>query len=206
MPHDNLHIGDYNLQVAGDMNLQAQGTRLAVSAAGEGGSLMLTGASQAGMQSGAAVLALSNEDEEVSNAVLTVGEVGSVKLGCGVPEIGAQVALEPEAVIITCGVPGVGASIKMTPESITFQVGEVTFTITPAGIVEDVAECSRELTPQGHNLTAAESEFNLGVQGESKAIPTQESEVEGGTVQNETMGSHTSDAMYNADAGITMTV
>ncbi len=206
MPHDNLHIGDYNLQVAGNMNLQAEGSRLAISASGPEGALMLSGGTQAGMQSGAAVLALSNEDEEIAKAVLTVGEVGSVQLGCGIPELGAQIMLEPEAVIITCGAPGVGASIKMTPESITFQVAEVTFTLTPAGIVEEVAECSRELTPQGHNLTAAESEFNLGVQGESKAIPTEESEVEGGTVDNETMGSHTSDAMRNEDAGITMTV
>jgi hypothetical protein len=206
MPNNNLHIGDYNLQAAGNMNVQAQGKFLAISAAGEGGALMMNGASQAGIQSGGAVLALSNQDEEISNAVLTVGELGSVKLGSGVPEIGAQIALEPEAVLISCGPPGVGASIKMTPESITFQVGEVSFTLTPAGIVEEVAECSREHTPQGHNLTAAESEFNLGVQGESKAIPTEESEVEGGTVDNETMGTHTSDAMRNEDAGVTMTV
>lgn len=206
MPNDNLNIGDYNLQVAGNIDLQSSGDRIALGANGLEGAVMITGQKQAGMQSGAALLCLSNEEEEIGKAVLTVGELGSVQLGCGVPLVGATITLEPEAVIISCGVPGVGASIKMTPESITFQVAEVTFTLTPAGIVEEVAECSREHTPQGHNLTAAETEFNVGVQGETKALPTEESEVEGGTLDNETLGSHTSDAMRNEDAGITMTI
>lgn len=206
MPNDNLHIGDYNLQVAGNANLQTNGGNFAIGASGLDASVIITGEKTAGMQSGAAILELSNTEGEIGNAVLTVGEVGSVKLGCGVPLAGATVTLEPELVVISCGVPGVGASIKMTPESITFQVAEVTFTLTPAGIVEEVAECSREHTPQGHNLTAAETEFNVGVQGETKAVPTEESEVEGGTLDNETIGSHTSDAMRNEDAGITMTI
>jgi hypothetical protein len=206
MSENNIHIGDYNLQAAGSINLQATGQRVNIDAGGLEGALMMSGATTASLQSGAAVLALSNEETEIGKAVLTVGEIGTVQLGCGVPEIGAFITLEPEAVIITCGAPGVGASIRMTPESITFQVAEVTFTMTPAGIVEDVAECSRELTPQGHNLTAAETELNVGVQGETKALPTEESEVEGGTVDNETMGSHTSDAMRNEDAGVMMQV
>jgi hypothetical protein len=206
MPDNNLHIGDYNLQCAGVICVQGFGDEVGIDAAGLTSALRMSGATSATVQSGAAVLCLSNTAVEIGTAILTVGELGSVKIGCGVPLVGANIVLEPEAISITCGAPGVGASIKMTPESITFQVAEVMMTITPAGIVEEVAECSRELTAEGHNLTAAETEFNVGVQGETKELPTEESEVEGGTVDNETMGSHTSDAMRNDDAGIMMTV
>lgn len=206
MPDNNLHIGDYTLQCAGSIILQGYGDEVGIDAAGLESGLRMSGATSATLQSGAAVLCLSNTGVEIGTAVLTVGEVGTVQIGCGVPLVGANIILEPEAISITCGAPGAGASIKMTPESITFQVAEVTMTITPAGIVEEVAECSREHTPEGHNMVAAETEFNVGVQGETKELPTEESEVEGGTVDNETMGSHTSDAMRNEDAGVMMTV
>jgi hypothetical protein len=169
-----------------------------------GGSLVMSGAATAGMQSGPAILSLSNEEDEIGNAVLTVGELGSVQLGCGIPELGAMIKLEPEGIIISVGAPGVGASIKMTPESITFQVAEVTFTMTPAGIVEDVAECSRELTPEGHNFQAAETEVNIGVEGEMKELPTSEAEVEGAAMLNETMADQCFDAMLDQEAGIMM--
>jgi hypothetical protein len=206
MPKDNLHIGDVNTLAAGSINLQSTGKGITIDAGGLEGSLQLSGATTAGMQSGAAALVLSNEEEEIGKAVLTVGEIGTVQLGCGPPELGAMITLEPEAIVISCGAPGVGAAIRMTAESITLSVAEVTFTMTPAGIIEEVAECNREHTPEGHNLMAAETEFNIGIQGESKELPTAECEVEGGLVHNETVGEQTSDAMRSQDAGITMTV
>jgi hypothetical protein len=204
MPNSNLHIGDYNVQATGDITLQTSGDNVAIGSGSPKGSVMLTGQLQAGIQSGAAILSLSNEEEEIGNAVLTVGEIGTVKLGCGIPFLGSFITLEPEAIQITCGAPGVGASIRMTPESITFQVAEVTFTINPAGIFEEVAECTREHTPEGHNLTAAETEVNIGVAGEVKELPTLEAEVEGGSVTNETMAESTIDSMNSLDAAIMM--
>jgi hypothetical protein len=204
MPNSNIHIGDYDLQTAGSINIQSMGQRVNIDCGGLEGALTMSGQSSAGIQSGPAVLALSNEEDEIGNAVLTVGELGSVQLGCGIPELGAMIKLEPEAILISVGAPGVGASIKMTPESITFQVAEVTFTMTPAGIVEDVAECTRELTPEGHNFQAAETEVNIGVEGEMKEMPTAEGEVEGGAMLNETMADQAYDAMLDVEAGISM--
>ena len=79
-------------------------------------------------------------------------------------------------------------------------------TLSPEGITESVAEVTREVTPQGHNFTAAETEMNIGVQGFAQEGPTDASEVEGGVVENETLGSHTTDALKNEDAGIAMEV
>lgn len=206
MPHKNIHIGASNTHVTENINIQTSNGNITMGAGGPKSNVMITGAAGAGIQSGPAQLTLTNDDMTTGNAVLTVGELGSVQLGCGVPLIGAMIKLEPELISISCGAPGVGAAIKMTPESITFSVGEVSFTMSLAGIVEEVAECSRELTPQGHNMIAAETELNVGVQGQTAEHPTEEREVEAGSVENETMGSHTSDAMKNEDAGVMMTV
>lgn len=206
MPHKNIHIGKASTHVTEDITIQSANGHVVIGTSGIDKSVVITGAAGAGMQSGPACFSLTNDANTIGTAVLTVGELGSVQLGAGVPIIGAFVKLEPEAVLISCGAPGVGASIKMTPESITFQVGEVTFTMTPAGIVEDVAECTRELTPEGHNFQAAETEVNVGVEGICVAVPTEEREAEAGAVHNETMLTHTSDAMRNDDAGILVTV
>ncbi|MGE3805441.1 MAG: hypothetical protein AB7K24_12270, partial [Gemmataceae bacterium] len=76
---------------------------------------------------------------------------------------------------------------------------------TPEGIVEEVAEASREVTAEGHNFTAAETELNVGVEGLSAALPTQEEEVEGGVEINETLSALTTEAAKEEDAGIIMT-
>lgn len=206
MPHKTIHIGKSSLHATEDVTVQSANGNVVIGAGGEKNSVVITGGSAVGIQSGPAVLSLSNDGATTGTAVLTVGETGQVQLGAGVPIVGAFVKLEPEAVLISCGAPGVGAAIKMTPESITFSVGEVTFTMTPGGIVEDVAECTREITPEGHNFTAGETELNIGVQGFSGAFPTAEREAEAGVVHNETMLEHTCDAARNDDAGILMVV
>lgn len=206
MPSANLNIGDYSVQSLGTINIQSTGPQINVEAGGLDSALVMSGQIAATMQSGPAILSLTNEADVVGSASLQAGELGNVKLGVGLPEIGAFVTLEPELITLSVGAPGVGACIKMTPESITFSVGEVMYTMTPAGIVEDVAECSRELTAEGHNLTAAETEFNVGVQGESKELPTADAEIEGGSAINQTLGDLTTDAALNADSAITMMV
>jgi hypothetical protein len=206
MPHKTIHIGKSSMHATEDVTVQSANGNVVVGAGGANGAVVITGGSATGMQSGAAMFSLKNDGGTTGTAVLTVGTTGQIQLGAGVPLLGAFVKLEPEAVIISCGAPGIGAAIKMTPESITFSVGEVSFTMTPAGIVENVAECSRELTPEGHNFTAGETELNIGVQGFSGAFPTESREAEAGVLHNETMLSHSSDAMRSDDAGILVTV
>ena len=206
MSSSNLHVGDYSLQTLGSIDLQSTGNHLAIDAGGEEGVLSLSAADAAAIQSGSAIINLTNEDEATGIVSVQAGELGTVKLGVGAPIVGSFITLEPEMITISVGAPGAGASITLTPESITLKVAEVTFSITPGGIFEDVAECTREHTPEGHNLTAAETEFNVGVQGESKELPTAECEVEAGKVHNETLGSDTTDALKNNDAGIMMQV
>jgi hypothetical protein len=92
----------------------------------------------------------------------------------------------------------------MTPESITLKVAEVSFSITPEGISEAVAETTRGVTPAGHNMAAAETECNIGVQGWSFEGPTASQEVDGGAENNETLGSQSTDALKNEDAGLSM--
>jgi hypothetical protein len=191
----------------GSLSLSSGGEATEVSADGAEGSLFLHGAALTSVTSGAASLVLVNDDPLQGETYLQAGEAGAVKIGCGPPELGPQIKMQgPEELQITVGPPGVGASITMTPESITFKVAEVSFSLTPEGITEVVAAASREVTPQGHNMTAAETEFNIGVQGVAWEGPTESQEVEGGAVENETLGSHTTDAMKNEDAGIAMEV
>ncbi len=206
MPSDNLNIGDHNHHVLGSINIQSTGPLITVEAGGLESALVLSGATAATMQSGPAILSLSNEADVVGSASLQAGEVGSVKLGVGLPEIGAFVTMEPEFIKLSVGAPGVGSMIEMTPESITFKVGEVSFTMTPAGIVEDVAECSRELTPEGHNFTAAETEVNVGVAGVVQEAPTAEAEIEAGAVLNAALSDETIDAAKSLEAAIMMVV
>lgn len=206
MPANDLHICDYTMQTLGTLTLQSTGPSVSISGAGEDTSVQITAETAIGAQAGAALLTLVNDEDDSGTVTLQGGALGTVSLGVGEPEIGSFIKVMPELISISVGAPGVGASIKMTPESITFAVGEITFTMTPAGIIEEVMECSREVTAEGHNFLAAETEFNVGVAGEAKEAPTAEGEIEGGSVQNETMGSDTSDAMKNADAGIMMQV
>jgi hypothetical protein len=207
MSNQQLHIDDYEIRSAGRITLYGAGEGITLTAGDEAGVINLVAQAGAIVGSGPANLTLENADEGAGGtATLQAGGEGQVKIGAGVPEVGASMVLLPEEITIRVGPPGVGASITMTPESITFRVAEVSFMLTPEGIVEEVAECSREHTPEGHNFTAAETELNVGVEGEAKEFPTEMQEVEGGTVQNETLGSHTSDALSNTDAGIAMTV
>jgi hypothetical protein len=204
MARQNYNITDLIMETLGNVMINGQGNQVAITASGTEGAASLKGAVAAGVFSGPAMVACNSEAEEGSVAI-QAGEVGTVKIGVGPIEAPTMISLAPEELTISVGVPGAGASITLTPESITLKVAEVTFTLTAEGITEDVAECTRELTPEGHNLTAAETEFNVGVQGETAEEPTKEEEVEGGTVENETLGSDTTDAAKNEDAGIIVT-
>lgn len=202
-----LHDGNYDLQATGQLRVGSGGQFTEVSASGEQGKLFLRAMKLTSASAGPASLILVNDDPAQGETYLQAGEAGSVCIGCGPTEIGPLIKLQgPEEIRISVGPEGVGASITMTPESITFKVAEVSFSLTPEGITELVAEATRELTPEGHNMTAAETEFNVGVEGVAWEGPTEAQEVEGGAVENETLGSHTTDALKNEDAGIAMEV
>jgi len=207
MSNQQLHIDDYDVRAAGRITLYGAGEGITLTASDEGGVINLVAQGGAIVGSGPANLTLENADEGAGGtATLQAGGEGQVKIGAGLPEVGASMVLLPEEITIRVGPPGIGASITMTPESITFRVAEVSFMLTPEGIIEEVAECSREHTPEGHNFTAAETELNVGVEGEAKEMPVAMAEIEGGKMQNETLECHTSDAMSNKDAGIAMTL
>ncbi len=207
MSDSNYHVGDYALKTTGNMSLSCDGPIAAVQAVGEESSLTLTATQSVAVFSGDAMAVVENTEPEAGNAALSVGTAGKITLAAGEPGEGVMIRLQgPELLEMSVGVTGEGASITMTPESITFKVAETTLTLTPGGIVENVDEVTREVSAEGHNFTAAETEMNIGVQGQTGEGPTDSSEIEGGTLENETLGSHTTDAMKNEDAGIAMEV
>ena len=221
-----LAVGNWAVAADGNITLACGGTAMTLVAGGTESCIAMTAAVAATIVVGPSSFVLGSiDDGTVGGAVLDVGEEGSISLTAGIPnegslaqlgpetttlrvgveDVGAQIQLSPESITLSVGPPGVGASIEITPESITLKVAEVTFTLTAEGITEDVAEVTREMTAEGHNFTAAETEFNVGVQGQTAEGPTAEAEVEAGTVENETLGSDTTDAAKNEDAGIMIT-
>jgi hypothetical protein len=197
--------GDHVIKTLGGVCIDAQGYGVDVLATGLEGSISVGAETSIGMYSGEATVSLVN-DEVGGCVTIAGGEAGKISHVVGPPEAGAMLEMLPEMIMLSVGPLGEGASITLTPESIIFKVAEVTYMMTPASITEMVAEVTREMTPEGHNLTAAETEFNVGVTGEAKELPTEAAEVEGGVADNATMSSYTSDAMKNDDAGIMMQV
>jgi hypothetical protein len=197
--------GEYRVNARSKVTLTSHDAGVFLRAGGEKhGHFIVDATNTASIYCGPALFSLANMDPLAGQVALVGGEMGTIKLQTGVPLAGALLSMSAEEVTISVGPPGVGASIKITPESITFRVAEVTYTMTPLGITEEVAEVSREMTPEGHNLTAAETELNVGLQGVDLAAPTEMNEVEGGNVQNETLGTHATDAVRNDDVGIEM--
>jgi hypothetical protein len=219
-----LSISDWGVGAAGDIAITCSGTTLYIGADGESTSLLMNANNTASLFCGAAQFILADNDG-LCGVQLSAGLEGTIQatagpliegsllqmepetitIQLGLPSLGALIKLTPESIKLSVGPPGLGASISMTPESITLKVAEVSMTMSPEGIVEDVAEVSREMTPQGHNFTAAETEVNFGVQGETIEGPTKMEEIEGGTVENDTLGAETTDAMKNEGAAIKMT-
>jgi hypothetical protein len=205
MADKNLQIGNYDLRALGRVFIVSTGAGIVANAAGAEGNILLGAGASVGAFSGPAMWLLENNEPLAGKVTIQAGPEGSVKLGVGPPIAGALITMGPEELTLSVGPPGVGASIKLTPESITLKVAEVSLTLTPEGITEDVAEVSREVTPEGHNFTAAETEMNIGVAGITSESPTRQDEVEGGNVVNETLGTHSTDAVKNVDAAILMT-
>lgn len=211
MDDQNQIDGNHAINVLGSISIVSAGAGITLEANGEGlddegGSLVMKAAKTAGVFCEPAAISLVSVDESQGLVTILGGTEGSIKQMVGPLETGAVMQLAPEEIKITVGPEGAGASITMTPESITFRVAEVTLTLTPEGITEDVAEVTREVTPEGHNMTAAEVEFNIGVEGVAWEGPTESQEVEAGTLENETLGSHTTDAAKNEDAGIALEI
>ena len=207
----NIVCGAYALNAEGNVYIASRGDAVVLEASGNvenenQGMVQLLASSAISLIAGNTLVGLCGEGKESGVIGLLAPPEGKVSLACGVPEVGPRIQLEPELLKIEIGPPGVGAGIEMTPESITIRIAEVSLTLTPEGITEVVAEVTREVTPEGHNMTAAETDFNIGVEGVSWEGPTESQEVEGGAVENETLGSHTTDAAKNEDAGIAMEV
>lgn len=225
-PSGGLHlsVADWGVAADGDVTLVSTGDTIYIGGQGSATSVLVDATATASVYCGPAQVVLTNT-EGGGNIAATVGTEGAIQMLAGPPvegsyvsmdaegmtlrlgviDLGALIKLTPESITLSVGPPGVGASIKLTPESITLQVAEVTLVLTPEGIAEEVAEVTRAVTPEGHNLTAAETEFNVGVQGETLEGPTKEQEIEAGTVENETLGSVTTDALKNEDAAIIIT-
>jgi hypothetical protein len=217
-------IADWGAVADGNISLTCAGDSLYLGAVGTSTSLLMDASNTASIFCGQAQFILASNDD-LCGVQLAAGLEGTIQMSAGPPEEGSLAELAPETITIQLGVPDVGALIKMTPESITLSVGppgegssitltpesitikvaEVTMTMSPEGIVEDVAEVTREMTAEGHNLTAAETEFNVGVEGEAKEGPVKLEEVEGGSVENETLGMEGTDAMKNEAAAIMIT-
>lgn len=203
--------GAYTVNAEGDIYLASRGDSLVLEATGNlgneyRGAVNVIANSVVSLIAGTTTIGLAGEGETSGQIGLVAPAEGTIMLGCGVPDMGPRIKMEPEMLRLEIGAPGAGASITMTAESITLRVAEVSLTLTPEGINELVAEVTREVTPEGHNMTAAETEFNIGVEGVVWEGPTESQEVEGGAVENETLGSHTTDALKNEDAGIVMEV
>jgi hypothetical protein len=204
MSSDKIHIGSYRLQAAGNAEFNSTGDYFTVFAAGLDGMLSLRAMSTVVAAAGCAMLTLENSTPVGGNCALQGGIAGTVKLGAGLPLVGALVTVEPEQITLSVGPPGVGASIKMTPVSITFQVAETSYEMTPLGIVEKMAATQRELTPLGHAFTAAETEASIAVEGVSYSAPLVQTTVEAMTEATETLGSYATDAMKQEEIGMAM--
>jgi hypothetical protein len=222
---DHQSVGDWTAAADGNVSLTTGSTYLYLGAMSPNGSILMNAGATASVYCGPTRMVLSNDEAGVGTVHVSAGLEGTLLLDCGPldegptfeltpetmtlqigpPDTGACILMTPESINISVGPEGEGAMIEITPESITLKVAEVTFTLTAEGITEDVAEVTREMTAEGHNFTAAETEFNVGVQGQTAEGPTQEEEVEAGTVENETLGSDTTDAAKNVDAAIQIT-
>ena len=204
MSSEKLHIGDYRLQAAGNTQLSAGGDYFTIYATGADALLSMRGERSVIVGSGCAVLTLSNDQASGGTVTLQAGATGSMKLGVGLPEVGAMATLEPQAITLSVGPPGAGASIKMTPTAITFKVANTSYEMTPTGVVEKVATTERKLAPLGHKLTAAESELEVAVQGVSSSAPMIKAQAEAVADTKETLGTHATDAMKKVQNGMLM--
>ena len=221
----NLAINDWSVSADNNVSIVASGDSIYIGGQGDSTCLLMDATDTASICCGPAQLVLTSMEGGIGNIAMTTGTEGSIQLLAGPPEegsyvsmnaeeftlqlgvvdVGALIQMTPESIKISVGPSGSGASIEITPESITLKVAEVTLTLSPEGITEDVAEVTREMTAEGHNFTAAETELNVGVEGIVTEAPTKEEEYEAGTVENETLGSDTTDAAKNEDAAIIIT-
>lgn len=204
MGTEKLYIGDYRLQAAGNAQLTAEGGYFTIFATGADSLLSLRSEGHVVVGSGCAVLDLSHDQPNGGSVSLQAGATGSLKLGVGLPEVGALATLEPQAITLSVGPPGAGASIKMTPTAITFQVANTSYEMTPTGVVEKVATTERKLAPLGHKLTAAESEMEVAVQGVSYSAPMVKAQAEAVADTKETLGTHATDAIKKVQNGMLM--
>lgn len=204
MPQNELNIGDYNLHALGNIDIHSTGPHVKVEATGAKSALSLSGTKAITMQSGPALLAMSNDSATAGAVTLQAGAMGTLKLGVGLPHIGSFLTMEPDALSLSVGPEGLGASIKMTPDSITFKVGEATFTMSPASISEEVLTSSRAVNAQGHNFTAAETELSVGVAGIENAAPMLQSKADAAHSSGATLCDQSVDAALNVDSAMMM--
>jgi hypothetical protein len=194
--------GEHLIQSGADLVLASTFGNVRLMAHYSEGNVIISGAGSASMDCGPAALWLKSSTPLAGTVILEAGIGGTVTITSGPPFEGPSIETTPETITLSVG----ASKIVMTPASITLMVAEATYTLTAEGIAETLGEVTRAVTFQGHNLTAGETEFNLGLQGETKEGPTMTSEAEGGSLENQTLASNTTNAMKNEDSGIEMTV
>jgi hypothetical protein len=190
------------IQSGGDLVLTSTFGDAKLIASDSGGNVIVSGGSSVALDSGPAALWLTSSSPVSGSVILEAGTGGTVTVTTGPAFEGPALIMSPETITLRVG----ASSIVLTPDSISLIVGEATYTLTSEGIVEEMGEVTREMTFEGHNLTAGETEWNLGLEGEAKEGPVEASEVEGGSADNQTLDSNTTDAMKNEDAGIEVTL
>lgn len=215
------HLLVNNWEVGADGYIRLVGyDSVSLEATGDEGVIMADAPRSASVRSKDTKLILGGA---AGQALLSAGDTGEVVAKAGVEDLGSKATLTPEKMTLQVGVPDIGASITLEPLKLTlavggpdgssitmgpagiqFRVGTVTKEIYTGGITEAVAEVTREVTPEGHNLTAAETVMNVGVEGVTIEMPTNEEETEAAAEINITLQNLSVDSVSTME--ITLTI
>src|SRR5687767_7752538 len=98
MPSDNLFIGDYRLQSAANVEMSSAGEHFTLYATNPLALLSLRSQGCIVVGAGGAVLTLNNDSPIGGAVTLQGGTEGTVKIGVGLPLVGAEAVLEPEQI------------------------------------------------------------------------------------------------------------
>ncbi|MGE3804394.1 MAG: hypothetical protein AB7K24_06955, partial [Gemmataceae bacterium] len=106
--------GPLNLEAWGAVSITSRGSGTCLRANGENSALSLDSQGTASMTAGSAGLILVNQGLANGLVNLFGGELGTILLSVGLPEIGPRIELTPESITLAVGPPGAGTSITLT--------------------------------------------------------------------------------------------
>jgi hypothetical protein len=203
--------GDYTIQAAGNVNIQANGTALNLNALasplGAGGLVALSADNAVTIACDQSLLAMAGDGANSSIALLASAggsithaagpppspsqlalEPDKATLSLGPPVVGQQIVLEPAKITLSVGPPGVGASIELTAEGITLKFALWSVTINAQGITLAAGTNAVSVEPEGISVKG----LTVSIQGMTQTT------VEG--LQTQISGT----AMTQVQGGITM--